>query len=214
MRDFGSLRHPEMYTCEIQAVELYLRNDVPGIFWRGNSDWRSGRGSAGGAFWTDLLFSGEAKNTYGTGCFLLMKLGGSPVFSKNGLVTTIAWGMDGKVQYALEGSIFVAGAAIQWLRDEMRLIDSAGRTMNIWRRKCRIQTAVMWFLPLPVLALRTGISMHEAPSSASHGASMVSHHPGDTGVFGLSGSRCHPCHGGGLRYHTDFAQSGRRGKCQ
>ncbi len=68
---------------------------------------------------------GEAKNTYGTGCFLLMNTGEKPVFSKNGLVTTIAWGLDGKVDYALEGSIFVAGAAIQWLRDEMRLIDSA-----------------------------------------------------------------------------------------
>ena len=68
---------------------------------------------------------GEAKNTYGTGCFLLMNTGERPVFSKNGLVTTIAWGLDGKVNYALEGSIFVAGAAIQWLRDGMRLIDSA-----------------------------------------------------------------------------------------
>ena len=68
---------------------------------------------------------GDAKNTYGTGCFLLMNTGETPVFSRNGLVTTIAWGLDGKVTYALEGSIFVAGAAIQWLRDEMRLIDSA-----------------------------------------------------------------------------------------
>ena len=68
---------------------------------------------------------GEAKNTYGTGCFLLMNTGEKPVFSRNGLVTTIAWGLDGRVTYALEGSIFVAGAAIQWLRDEMRLIDSA-----------------------------------------------------------------------------------------
>lgn len=68
---------------------------------------------------------GEAKNTYGTGCFLLMNTGEQPVFSENGLVTTIAWGLNGKVYYALEGSIFVAGAAIQWLRDEMRLIDSA-----------------------------------------------------------------------------------------
>ena len=67
---------------------------------------------------------GAAKNTYGTGCFLLMNTGNEPVFSKNGLVTTIAWGLDGKVEYALEGSIFVAGAAIQWLRDEMHLIDS------------------------------------------------------------------------------------------
>ena len=68
---------------------------------------------------------GEAKNTYGTGCFLLMNTGEKPVFSKNGLVTTIAWGLDGKVEYALEGSIFVAGAAIQWLRDELRVIESA-----------------------------------------------------------------------------------------
>ncbi|MGN6711263.1 glycerol kinase GlpK [Anaerocolumna jejuensis] len=69
--------------------------------------------------------AGEAKNTYGTGCFLLMNTGEKPVYSKNGLVTTIAWGLDGKVNYALEGSIFVAGAAIQWLRDEMKLIDTA-----------------------------------------------------------------------------------------
>ena len=68
---------------------------------------------------------GEAKNTYGTGCFLLMNTGEKPEKKKNGLVTTIAWGLDGKVNYALEGSIFVAGAAIQWLRDGMRLIDSA-----------------------------------------------------------------------------------------
>ena len=68
---------------------------------------------------------GEAKNTYGTGCFLLMNTGEKPVFSQNGLVTTIAWGLDGKVTYALEGSIFVAGASIQWLRDEMRMIDSS-----------------------------------------------------------------------------------------
>lgn len=69
--------------------------------------------------------AGEVKNTYGTGCFLLMNTGEKPVFSKHGLVTTIAWGLDGKVNYALEGSIFVAGAAIQWLRDELKIIDSA-----------------------------------------------------------------------------------------
>ena len=69
--------------------------------------------------------AGEAKNTYGTGCFLLMNTGEKPIFSKNGLVTTIAWGLDGKVNYALEGSIFVAGAAIQWLRDELRLLEEA-----------------------------------------------------------------------------------------
>ena len=68
---------------------------------------------------------GQAKNTYGTGCFLLVNTGETPVFSHSGLVTTVAWGLDGRVNYALEGSIFVAGAAIQWLRDEMRLIESA-----------------------------------------------------------------------------------------
>ncbi len=76
-------------------------------------------------FGQTCFVEGEAKNTYGTGCFLLMNTGEKPVFSKNGLVTTIAWGLDGKVNYALEGSIFVAGAAIQWLRDGMKLIDSA-----------------------------------------------------------------------------------------
>ena len=69
---------------------------------------------------------GDSKVTYGTGAFLLMNTGEKPIFSKNGLVTTIAWGLDGKVNYALEGSIFVAGAAIQWLRDELRFIESAG----------------------------------------------------------------------------------------
>lgn len=68
---------------------------------------------------------GDAKNTYGTGGFLLMNTGSEPVSSKNGLLTTIAWGIDGEVSYALEGSVFVEGAAIQWLRDELRIIDSA-----------------------------------------------------------------------------------------
>ena len=69
--------------------------------------------------------AGEAKNTYGTGCFMLMNTGDKPIFSKNGLLTTIAWGLDGKVSYALEGSVYVAGAAIQWLRDELRVIDTS-----------------------------------------------------------------------------------------
>ncbi len=71
---------------------------------------------------------GMVKNTYGTGCFILMNTGETPVASKNGLLTTIAWGADGKVEYALEGSVFVAGAAIQWLRDGLRMIDNAAFT--------------------------------------------------------------------------------------
>lgn len=76
-------------------------------------------------FGQTCFYPGDVKNTYGTGCFMLMNTGEKPVFSKNGLVTTIAWGLDGRVNYALEGSIFVAGAAVQWLRDEMHLIDSS-----------------------------------------------------------------------------------------
>ena len=68
---------------------------------------------------------GDSKCTYGTGAFLLMNTGSQPIFSSNGLVTTIAWGLNGQVCYALEGSIFVAGTAIQWLRDELRVIESA-----------------------------------------------------------------------------------------
>lgn len=69
--------------------------------------------------------AGEGKNTYGTGAFLLINTGEKPVFSGNGLVTTIAWGLDGKVNYALEGSVFVCGAAVQWLRDEMDIIENS-----------------------------------------------------------------------------------------
>ena len=71
---------------------------------------------------------GDAKNTYGTGCFLLMNTGEKAVTSRNGLVTTIAVGLGGKVQYALEGSIFVGGAVVQWLRDELHLITEASDT--------------------------------------------------------------------------------------
>ena len=71
---------------------------------------------------------GEAKNTYGTGCFLLMNTGSKAVESKSGLLTTIAASADGNIRYALEGSVFVAGAAIQWLRDELRIIDTAAQS--------------------------------------------------------------------------------------
>lgn len=71
---------------------------------------------------------GTAKNTYGTGCFLLMNTGEKAIISNKGLLTTIAWGLNNKVEYALEGSIFIAGAAIQWLRDELRMIDHAAHT--------------------------------------------------------------------------------------
>ena len=74
---------------------------------------------------------GMMKNTYGTGCFLLMNTGDEPAKSKNGLVTTIAWQLDGKVTYALEGSVFIGGASVQWLRDEMKLVKRASETESI-----------------------------------------------------------------------------------
>ncbi|MDO4203005.1 MAG: glycerol kinase GlpK [Selenomonadaceae bacterium] len=76
-------------------------------------------------FGQNCFAPGDAKNTYGTGCFMLMNTGKDIFDSSNGLVTTIAWGVDGKVEYALEGSIFVAGSAIQWLRDGLNVIDAA-----------------------------------------------------------------------------------------
>lgn len=74
---------------------------------------------------------GMGKNTYGTGCFMLMNTGKKPIKSTHGLLTTIAWGLDGKVEYALEGSIFVAGSAVQWLRDGLRMIDTAAESERI-----------------------------------------------------------------------------------
>lgn len=76
---------------------------------------------------------GMVKNTYGTGCFLLMHTGKKAFTSDNGLLTTIAWGMDGKVEYALEGSIFMAGAAVQWLRDQLGIIENAAQTEQLAR---------------------------------------------------------------------------------
>lgn len=120
---------------ELQIPKSMLPTPLPSSLVYGNADpsFLGGEipiaGAAGdqqaALFGQTCFHEGEAKNTYGTGCFLLMNTGKKPVFSKNGLVTTIAWGLDGEVTYALEGSIFVAGASIQWLRDSMRMIDSA-----------------------------------------------------------------------------------------
>ena len=84
------------------------------------------------ALFGQLCFrEGDMKNTYGTGCFLLMNTGTKPVFSRKGLLTTIAWEIDGITEYALEGSVFMAGAVVQWLRDELGLIKTAAETENI-----------------------------------------------------------------------------------
>lgn len=82
-------------------------------------------------FGQTCFHAGDVKNTYGTGCFLLMNTGETPVASKHGLLTTIAWGIDGKINYALEGSIFVAGAVIQWLRDELKILESSKESEDL-----------------------------------------------------------------------------------
>jgi glycerol kinase len=107
-----------------QSSEIY-GNTETGIF--GGEIPISGiAGDQQAALFGQLCFQeGMAKNTYGTGCFLLMNTGDKLIESKKGLLTTIAWGLNGKVEYALEGSIFVAGAAIQWLRDELKIIHDA-----------------------------------------------------------------------------------------
>lgn len=116
---------PESMLPELRPSS-YLYGETDPAFFGGAIPISGAAGDQQSALFGQTCFgAGEAKNTYGTGCFLLMNTGEKPVFSDNGLVTTIAWGLEGKVYYALEGSIFVAGAAIQWLRDEMRLIDSA-----------------------------------------------------------------------------------------
>ncbi|MBP3892100.1 MAG: glycerol kinase GlpK [Solobacterium sp.] len=84
-------------------------------------------------FGQNCFHEGDAKNTYGTGCFLLMNTGETPMKSENGLVTTIAWGYEGKVYYALEGSVFVAGSAIQWLRDQLKFFKSASESEALAR---------------------------------------------------------------------------------
>ena len=113
--------------------------------------------------------SGMAKNTYGTGCFMLMHTGQKPVPSNNGLLTTIAWGIGGRVEYALEGSIFIAGAAVQWLRDELRIVKSAGETREL-AEKVPDSNGV-YVVPLSSAWVRPiGICTPGAPLSASPGA--------------------------------------------
>ncbi len=110
--------------------------DSSGVFGEADAEWLGAplpvAGIAGdqqaALFGQSCFAAGSAKNTYGTGCFLLMNTGAEAPVSENGLVTTIAWGLDGQVSYALEGSIFVAGASVQWLRDGLGLVASAAET--------------------------------------------------------------------------------------
>jgi len=123
---------PEAMLPEVRPSSgLFGRTD-PGTFGGAGIPIAGDAGDQQAALFGQACFTeGMAKNTYGTGCFLLMNTGPRPVPSARGLLTTIAWGVDGRVDYALEGSIFVAGAAVQWLRDEMKLIESAAQSETL-----------------------------------------------------------------------------------
>lgn len=107
------------------SSEIYANTD-PSVFFGASIPIAGAAGDQQCALFGQTCFHrGMAKNTYGTGCFMLLNTGEQPMISENGLLTTIAWGLDGKITYALEGSVFVAGSAIQWLRDGLRMINKA-----------------------------------------------------------------------------------------
>ena len=121
----GELDVPRSVLPEVRPSSGMFGETAPGVL-DGAVPVAGVAGDQQSALFGQTCFSpGDAKNTYGTGCFMLMNTGARRVPSKNGLLTTIAWGLDGKVDYALEGSVFTAGAAIQWLRDELGLLEKA-----------------------------------------------------------------------------------------
>ena len=116
---------PERMLPKVQPSSCIYGETEPGLF-GGKIPVAGAAGDQQSALFGQCCFeAGDVKNTYGTGCFLLMHTGSEPVFSKNGLITTIAASGPGKIRYALEGSVFTAGAAVQWLRDELKLIPDA-----------------------------------------------------------------------------------------
>lgn len=116
---------PEQMLPRVQPSSCIYGETEPGLF-GGKIPVAGAAGDQQSALFGQCCFeAGDVKNTYGTGCFLLMHTGSEPVFSENGLITTIAASGPGKIRYALEGSVFTAGAAVQWLRDELKLIPDA-----------------------------------------------------------------------------------------
>lgn len=116
---------PEQMLPRVQPSSCIYGETEPGLF-GGKIPVAGAAGDQQSALFGQCCFeAGDVKNTYGTGCFLLMHTGSEPVFSENGLITTIAASGPGRIRYALEGSVFTAGAAVQWLRDELKLIPDA-----------------------------------------------------------------------------------------
>ncbi|MEE0772376.1 MAG: glycerol kinase GlpK [Anaerovoracaceae bacterium] len=143
MFNIHTLRWDEDILAELDIPEIMLPKPVPSSMIYGESHPRilggpirisGAAGDQQSALFGQTCFAeGEAKNTYGTGGFMLVNTGEKPVESKNGLITTIAWGIDDKVYYALEGSVFVSGATIQWLRDEVKILENAAQSERMAR---------------------------------------------------------------------------------
>ena len=112
------------------------------------------------------LTPGLAKNTYGTGCFLLLNTGRTAVASRNNLLTTVAWKRGDATDYALEGSVFIGGAVVQWLRDGLQIVRSAGGDRGARGHAFPTTAACTWCRPSPASARRTGTPMRAARSSA------------------------------------------------
>ena len=154
---------------------------------------------------------GDVKNTYGTGCFLLMNTGNQAVVSEHGLLTTMAVQADGTPGYALEGSVFVAGAAIQWLRDEIRILDNAAQSEEYCRR---VEDSNGVYV-VPAIDIRIGAPYWDSyargrGSGPDPGRVQRTSDPGNGGVSCLPGERCDSCHGTGRRGASEFSSGGRR----
>ncbi len=127
----GLLNIPGSMLPQVKPSSCVYGQSVPELF-GGEIPVCGAAGDQQAALFGQCCFSpGDVKNTYGTGCFLLMNTGETPVESKNGLITTIAVGLPGHIEYALEGSIFTGGAAVQWLRDELRVLTSASESQRL-----------------------------------------------------------------------------------
>lgn len=123
---------PENMLPEVKDSSHIYGDTANGIFGKSRIHISGIAGDQQAALFGQTCFvPGSVKNTYGTGCFMLMNTGEVPFESNSGLVTTIAWGLNGKISYALEGSVFIAGAAIQWLRDHMKIIETAAESESV-----------------------------------------------------------------------------------
>jgi glycerol kinase len=123
---------PEQILPAVKASSEIYGSTSPGAFFGWEVPVAGIVGDQQGAMFGQTCFrKGLSKNTYGTGCFLLMNIGGKPVLSRKNLLTTIGWGIGRRIEYALEGSIFIAGAAVQWLRDELQIIQQASESERL-----------------------------------------------------------------------------------